>query len=267
MNGFFMELIGKTAIVTGAAQGIGYAIAEKYVAEGAKVLIADVNTELGKAAAEKLGGLEKNVAFVKCNVADQLSVKRALNTAIDHFGDIDILVNNAAIILGADFLDITEEDFDKVLSVNLKGAFLMSQAVAKNMVKAIDSKPSTGTIINISSVNAIFAMADQIPYSVSKGGLNQLTNSMALALAPHGIRVNAIGPGNISTDLYDIMSEDKDARQQILSRTPIGRVGEPSEIASIAVFLATQAASYITGQTIYADGGRLGLNYTVPVTD
>ena len=181
------------------------------------------------------------------------------------FGAIDILVNNAAIIKGIDFLEISEADFDAVLNVNLRGAFLVAQAVARQMVTQVKAGRRPGSIINMSSVNAVFAIANQVPYSVSKGGLNQLTKVMALSLAEHGIRVNAIGPGSINTRILKTVMTDAAARTKLLSRTPLGRIGEPEEIAAVAAFLASDDASYITGQTIYADGGRLPLNYTVPV--
>ncbi len=183
--------------------------------------------------------------------------------AIDAYGDIDILVNNAGIVHGADFLDLGEEDFDRVLNVNLKGTFLAGQAVARHMVEKVNNGGAPGSIVNMSSINAVFAIANQIPYSVSKGGVNQLTKAMALSLAPYGIRVNAIGPGSIMTDMLSSVNSDPAARNRILSRTPLGRIGEPAEIAAIAVFLASDEASYITGQTVYADGGRLPLNYVV----
>ena len=183
------------------------------------------------------------------------------------FGGLDILVNNAGIIHAADFLDLAEADFDRVLRVNLKGAFLVGQAAARRMVTGIRSGTPPGVIINLSSINAVVAIPNQLPYCVSKGGIDQFTKVMALALAPHGIRVNAIGPGSIMTGILKAVATDMDAKRRILARTPLGRIGEPDEIASIAVFLASQEASYITGQTIYADGGRLGLNYTVPVSN
>jgi glucose 1-dehydrogenase len=176
-------------------------------------------------------------------------------------------VNNAGIVHGADFLDIAEEDFDRVLNVNLKGSFLTGQAVARTMVEKVKNGGRPGTIVNMSSVNAVFAIANQVPYSVSKGGINQLTKVMALSLAPYGIRVNAIGPGSIMTEMLASVNADPAARNRILSRTPLGRIGEPSEIAAVAAFLASDDASYITGQTIYADGGRMPLNYTVPVKE
>jgi NAD(P)-dependent dehydrogenase (short-subunit alcohol dehydrogenase family) len=259
-----MALEGKTAIVTGAATGIGYAIAERFLRDGAKVVIADINDERGETAEADLGKLGQ-VRFVKADIARRLDVHNLVAAAIDAFGDIDILVNNAGIVHAADFLDLKEEDFDRVLSVNLKGTFLTSQAVARTMVERVKAGGLAGTIINMSSVNAVLAIPNQIPYSVSKGGVNQLTRVMALALAPYGIRVNAIGPGSIMTDMLASVNRDPAALNRVLSRTPLGRIGDPEEIAGIAAFLASEDASYITGQTIYADGGRLPLNYTVPV--
>ncbi|MEX0954179.1 MAG: SDR family oxidoreductase [Rhizobiaceae bacterium] len=259
-----MVLDGKIAIVTGAAGGIGYAIAERFLREGAKVVFADIDADKGAGA---LSNLEKlgECRFIKADVGKRLDVHNLVAATIEAFGDIDILVNNAGIVHGADFLDLTEDDFDRVLRVNLKGTFLTGQAVARFMVEKVTKGGSAGVIVNMSSINAVFAIANQVPYSVSKGGVNQLTKVMALSLAPHGIRVNAIGPGSIMTDMLASVNDDPAARNRILSRTPMGRIGEPSEIASIAAFLASDDASYITGQTIYADGGRLPLNYTVTV--
>ncbi|MVA96376.1 glucose 1-dehydrogenase [Nitratireductor sp. CAU 1489] len=259
-----MPLDGKIAIVTGAAGGIGYAIAERFLREKAKVVIADIDPEKGEKAEKDLSPLG-GVRFVKSDVGKRLDVHNLVAAAIDGFGDIDILINNAGIAHGADFLDLSEEDFDRVLDVNLKGSFLVGQAVARHMVDKVKSGGAPGAIVNMSSINAVFAIANQVPYSVSKGGVNQLTKVMALSLAPYGIRVNAIGPGSIMTDMLSSVNADPAARNRILSRTPLGRIGEPSEIASVAAFLVSDDASYITGQTLYADGGRLPLNYTVPV--
>ncbi|MCB1454949.1 MAG: SDR family oxidoreductase [Nitratireductor sp.] len=257
-------LENKVAIITGGAQGIGYAIAERYVREGAEVVICDVDDEAGEAAETALRKIGRT-KYLHCNVAEKLDVHNMVASALDEFGNIDILVNNAGIIAAADFLDLKEEDFDRVLAVNLKGAFLCGQAVARQMVDQVKAGREPGAIINMSSVNAVFAIANQVPYSVSKGGINQLTKVMSLSLASHGIRVNAIGPGSIMTQIFQSVANDKAAMDRILSRTPLGRVGDPAEIAGIALFLASADASYITGQTIYADGGRLPLNYTVPV--
>jgi glucose 1-dehydrogenase len=259
-----MHLENKVAIVTGGARGIGYAIAQRFLEDGARVVIADVDEDAGSDAVQNLGSLGA-VRFIACDVGDRLAVDNLVKTTVDAFGSVDALVNNAGILVGRDFLDLDEADFDRVIRTNLKGAFLCGQAVARVMVERVAKGEPPGAIVNMSSVNAVFAIANQVPYSVSKGGINQLTKVMALALAPHGIRVNAIGPGSIATDMLAAVMNDAEARNRILSRTPLGRLGEPSEIAAIAAFLVSDDASYITGQTIYADGGRLPLNYTVPV--
>jgi len=258
-----MRLKDKVAIVTGAAHGIGLAIARRYVAEGARVTLADVDAAAGEAAARSLA----HARFVATDVGDAGNAQNVVAETCHAFGDLDILVNNAGIIHGADFLDLTEADFDRVLRVNLKGAFLVGQAAARRMVAQVKAGKGAGTIINMSSINAVVAIANHTPYCVSKGGIDQLTKVMALALAPYGIRVNAIGPGSIMTDILKAVATDREAKRRILARTPLGRIGDPDEIASIAVFLASPEASYITGETIYADGGRLALNYTVPVED
>lgn len=261
-----MSLENKVAIVTGAARGIGYAVAKRFVMDGAKVVIADVDDEAGHTAVEDLSGLGE-VMYLHCNVAERLDVRNLVAETLNAYGDIDVLVNNAGIVVGADFLELEEEEFDRVLSINLKGAFLCSQAVARHMVEKVENGGEPGAIINMSSINSVVAIPNQIPYCVSKGGLNQLTKTTALALAKHGIRVNAIGPGSIMTEMLASVNSDPAARHRIMSRTPMLRVGEPSEIASVAAFLAGTDASYVTGQTIYADGGRLPLNYTVEVPD
>jgi NAD(P)-dependent dehydrogenase (short-subunit alcohol dehydrogenase family) len=261
-----VPLENKVVVVTGAARGIGKAIARRFLEEGARVVAADIDADGGSALVAELGAIGA-VRFVACDVGDAASVANLVASAITAFGEIDVLVNNAAILAAVDFLDLAEADFDRVLRVNLKGAFLCGQAVARHMVERVKAGGTAGAIVNLSSVNAVFAIANQVPYSVSKGGINQLTKVMALSLAPHGIRVNAFGPGSIMTEMLAAVMDDEAARKRILSRTPLGRIGDPAEIAAIAVFLASEQASYITGQTIYADGGRLPLNYTVPVRE
>jgi len=255
-------LQGKAAIVTGGAKGIGRAIVERFVKDGARVVIADVDEEAGQAVAAVTGA-----RFVRCDVGDRGNAENLVVTTVGELGSIDVLVNNAGIVHAADFLEVSEADFDRILRVNLKGTFLVGQAVARRMVEQVKGGGRPGAIVNMSSVNAVFAIANQVPYSASKGGINQLTKVMALSLAPYGIRVNAIGPGSIMTDMLASVNKDKAARNRLLSRTPLGRIGEPSEIAAVAAFLASDDASYITGQIIYADGGRLPLNYTVPVRE
>ena len=260
-----MQLATKVAIVTGGARGIGLAIAKRYAAEGAKVVIADIGRAAGEDAAKALSGADAR--FVLTDVGERRDAENVVAQACDAFGGLDILVNNAGIVHGADFLDLEEVDFDRVLRTNLKGAFLVGQAAARRMVAQVKAGKPPGAIINMSSINAVVAIPNQVPYCVSKGGLAQLTKVMALSLAPYGIRVNAIGPGSIMTDILKTVATDREANRKILARTPLGRIGDPEEIASIAVFLASGDSSYISGQTIYADGGRLGLNYVVPVPD
>jgi glucose 1-dehydrogenase len=260
-----MQLENKVAIVTGGAHGIGLAIAKRYVAEGASVVIADVDAAAGETAAKDID--PKRCSFVRADVGDKGDAERLVGEAFRQFGGLDVLVNNAGIVHGADFLDIEETDFDRVLRVNLKGAFLVGQAAARRMVTEVGAGKPPGSIINMSSINATLAIPNQVPYCVSKGGLAQLTKVMALSLAPYGIRVNAIGPGSIMTDILRSVGSDRAAKRRILSRTPLGRIGEPEEIASVAVFLAGTDSSYITGQTVFVDGGRLPLNYVMPVPD
>jgi glucose 1-dehydrogenase len=257
------KLDNKIAIVTGGARGIGFAIAKRYVAEGARVVIGDIDQKTGEASAAALGD---RCRFIMTDVGDAGQARRLVAGA-SALGGVDILVNNAGIVHSADFLDVSEADFDRVLRTNLKGAFLVGQAAARQMVAQVKAGRPPGTIINMSSINAVVAIPNQVPYCVSKGGLDQLTKVMALSLAPFGIRVNAIGPGSIQTEILQAVATDKEAKRRLLTRTPLGRIGDPDEIAAVACFLASADASYVTSQTIYADGGRLGLNYTVPVKD
>lgn len=255
-----MRLAGKTAIITGAAQGIGLAIAQRYVAEGAKVMLSDINSSLLAKEADALG-----MPWVVADVSQKDQVDHLIAQSVQELGQLDIMVSNAGIVNEpGSFLDLEEAVFDHVMAVNLKSQFLCGQAAAREMVRT----NTKGVIINMSSVNARLAIPTLTPYAVSKAGSTQLTNVMALALAEYGIRVAAIGPGTILTELArDGVLKNEAARRNVLSRTPLRRTGEPSEVAGIAVFLATEDASYVTGQTIYVDGGRLGLNYTVPVDD
>ncbi|BBK34380.1 NAD(P)-dependent dehydrogenase (short-subunit alcohol dehydrogenase family) [Stella humosa] len=259
-----MRLANKVAIVTGAAQGIGLAIARRFVDEGARVMLADIGAERGAAAAAGLGA---NAAFLVCDVGCGQSAADLVAGTVARFGRVDVLVNNAGILHAAEFLDLEEADFDRVLRVNLKGTFLVGQAAARQMARQFAADGGRGSIVNLSSVTAKLAIPTAIPYVVSKAGVSQLTTAMAIALADKGVRVNAIGPGSIRTEMLQVMMNDETARRRILSRTPLGRCGEPEEIAAVALFLASEDSSYVTGQTIFADGGRMGLNYTVPVPE
>jgi NAD(P)-dependent dehydrogenase (short-subunit alcohol dehydrogenase family) len=254
------HLEGRVAIVTGASQGIGAACAERLAQDGAAVALWDVDDTRGQALAADLLARGRRAIYQHCNVADKREVDAALAATLQAFGHVDALVNNAGIFRAADFLDITEADWDAVIDVNLKGAFLVGQAVARAMVAA----KLPGTIVNMSSVNGILAIPSIASYNASKGGVNQLTRVMALALADHGIRVNAVAPGTIATELAQrAVLGSEEAKQRIISRTPMKRLGEPREIADVCAFLISSASSYITGEIVYIDGGRMTLNYTV----
>jgi NAD(P)-dependent dehydrogenase (short-subunit alcohol dehydrogenase family) len=247
-------LKNKVTIITGGAQGIGAACAQRFSAEGAHIVLADVDNARGSALAQSLGAV-----YVHCDVGDKLDVDAMVQQTIAKHGRIDVLVNNAGIVKAAPFLDVTEDDFDAVIRVNLKGAFLVAQAVAREMVKT-----GGGSVINMSSVNAVMAIPSIASYNMSKGAINQLTRVMALALADFGVRVNAVAPGTIATELAaKAVLTSEEAKACILSRTPMKRLGTPEEIADVVAYLASDASSYLTGEIITADGGRTALNYTV----
>ena len=249
-------LAGRVCIVTGGAQGIGEACIRRFARENAEVVITDIDDVRGAALAAEVKGL-----FVHCDVGDKAQVDALVAQTMAAHRRIDVLVNNAGIFKAADFLDVSEADFDAVLRINLKGSFLVGQAVAREMAKT-----GSGSIINMSSVNAVLTIPTIASYNVSKGGINQLTRVMALALADKGIRVNAVAPGTIATELAAkaVLTSDE-AKARIMSRTPMKRLGQPSEIADTVAYLASDAASYITGEIVVVDGGRMTLNYTVAV--
>ncbi len=260
MNPVHYHLEGRVAVITGAAQGIGAACAERLSHDGAAVALWDIDMARGEALAHSLTERGRRAVYLHCNVADKREVDAAVAATVQAFGPVDALVNNAGIFKAAAFLDITEADWDAVLDVNLKGAFLVGQAVARAML----ANPAGGAIVNMSSVNGVTAIPNIASYNVSKGGVNQLTRVMALALAEHGIRVNAVAPGTIATELAQrAVLGSEEAKLRIMSRTPLRRLGEPHEIAEVCAFLLSSAASYMTGEIVYVDGGRMALNYTV----
>lgn len=243
----------KIALVTGAAQGIGLACAEALAEDGYHVVLADVKEEVN-AAAERLGG-----TGIICDMGDVAAIQAMFDRIEARIGPVSALVNNAGIALPGDFLNYDLDAFELVLDVNLRGVFVALQRAAREMVKL----GIEGAIVNMSSINAQVAIPAIPAYCASKGGVMQLTKAAALALAPHNIRVNAVGPGSIDTEMMAGVNANPAALKMAMSRTPLGRMGSAREIGDVVAFLCSKKASYITGETIYVDGGRLGLNYVV----
>ncbi len=248
-----MKLHDKVAIVTGTTKGIGVDVAKEFALEGAKVVGTGRTVELGEAVAEEIRAAGGESIFVRCDVSKKADVDALVARTLDEYGTIDIVVNNAGVNHSADFFDITEEDWDWVMGVDLKGTFLLSQAAARVMVE--QAKP--GVIVNVSSVMAVLALADQVPYCAAKGGVNQLTKAMALALIDKGIRVNGVAPGPVMTELMQRVVHNEEKHNELMRRLPIGYIASCKEIARACVFMASDDASYFVGQTIYPDGGRM----------
>jgi NAD(P)-dependent dehydrogenase (short-subunit alcohol dehydrogenase family) len=243
------------ALITGGAQGIGFASAEAIAESGARVVLVDINAERVTAAAKQLGG---DAVAMSCDMGDPDQIAAMFDRVEAEVGPVSILVNCAGIAAPGDFLETTVEQFKSVIDVNLTGTFLATQRAAKSMIAA----GIQGSVVNMSSINAQVAIPSIAAYCASKGGVMQLTKASALALAPHGIRVNAVGPGSIDTAMMAGVNSNPQAMEAVMARTPLKRIGRPREIGDIVAFLASDKASYITGETIYADGGRLGMNYT-----
>lgn len=255
--GFDMKLKDKIAIVTGATKGIGVAIAKEYAQEGAKVVLAGRTENLGNEVVAEIRQNGGDAIMVVCDMSKTSDINSLVAKTVAHYGGVDIVVNNAGVNHSANILDITEEDWDWVMSVDLKGSFFLGQEAARVMI----DQGRRGSIINISSVMAVLALADQIPYCAAKGGVNQMTKAMALALIEKGIRVNAVGPGPVMTELMERVVHNKEKYDQLMERLPIGYIASCEEIARVCVFLASEDSSYIIGQCIYPDGGRMIQSY------
>jgi len=243
---------GRVAVVTGSARGIGAATAKRFAEEGAAVAVLDLDQEAAEKSAAGLGA--SNAVGVACNVADAASVEAAVGTVVERLGKIDVLVNNAGVTRDNLLFKMTEDDWDAVMNVHLRGSFLMSREVQKHMVAA-----KYGKIVNLSSVSAL-GNRGQANYSAAKMGLQGFTRTLAIELGPLGINVNAIAPGFIVTEMTDATArrvgvEPEDFRKAAADRNPVRRVGYPEDIAAAAAFLCSDEASFITGQTLYVDGG------------
>lgn len=259
-----MRLANKVAVVTGAARGIGAAIARRFALEGAKVVVSDADPMVGDATVGAVREAGGEARFIACDVTDREQVAALMDRTIEAYGGLDIVVANAGIIHNTPFLELDDETFDRVIAVNLKGVFLTGQEAARRMV----ARGTPGRIVNTASVNSVIAPNSLAAYNASKGGVAQLTKTMAMELADHGIRVNAIGPGSVATDmLRAAIMTDNAAARRVEMRTPMRRPAEPDEMAGVAVFLASDDSSYVTGQVIYADGGRLSQGHVIEPRD
>lgn len=256
-----MKLQNKVAIVTGGTKGIGYGIAEQFLMEGAKVVITGRNKKTGVEAETELKKLG-DVKYLREDVSELENLQHTVNKTVELFGKLDIYMANAGINdpNKTHFLDIQPEQYDKIMGINLRGMFFGDQYAARVMKK----QGNGGSIINMASVNSYLGLDSQIVYTTSKGGIVQLTKCQANALTQYGIKVNAIAPGPIETELMRRVGNDKQLMNTIVSRTPIGRIGQPSECGKLAVFLANDDSNFIFGQTIYIDGGRSFQAFPVP---
>ena len=243
-------LDGRVAIVTGGSSGIGKAIVKTYLDHGAKVVIVDVDEEGLQETEVELAKFKEKVLLVKGDVTKVEDVRKAVDETVKKWTKIDVLVNNAGVGTISSLIEMTEEEWDYVLDINLKGMFLFTREVAKVMIEQ-----KGGCVINLSSINEEVPLAGEIHYCVSKGGVKMLTRAVALELAPYNIRVNAIAPGMTETALTEELLVIPELKSAVLHQIPLGRIGRPKDIAKVAVFLASDYASWVTGSTICVDGG------------
>ena len=253
-----MLLESKTALVTGAARGIGRAIAQTLAREGAAVVVNDIDESGAECTALEIRKQNGMAASAAADIADLSTHEKLVNRAIEQFGRLDILVNNAGIQCHEPFLESRPETWDRTLAVNLKAPFFLAQRAARKMIASARERPAlAGTILNIASIHDSVALRDRSIYAISKGGMRMLTRALAFELAEHQITVNAISPGAILTDINRETLARPDHRETLLKKIPLSRIGDALDIAEAAVFLVSPAASYITGATLYIDGGIL----------
>jgi len=255
------SLEGRTAVILGGANGAGKACVELFASEGAQVMFGDVDVQAGQRVAEELAAGGAPVRFQPCDVRDLAAVEALVASCEQAFGAPEVALYATGIIKPAKFLDLTPADFDLVLDVNLRGAVFFFQSVSRRLVAA----GRAGSLVSISSIGGVVAGDNTHAYGMSKAGLIHLAKSLAVSLAPYGIRANSVGPGGIDTAMQQKLSAEE--KRGSLSRTPMLRLAQPREIAEVALFLAGEASSYVTGHTIFADGGRLALHRTVKVPD
>jgi NAD(P)-dependent dehydrogenase (short-subunit alcohol dehydrogenase family) len=247
-----MKLSGKVAVITGAARGIGKACAKRFLDDGVKVVISDVDTDELEKTVNELGK-PKELYAVPCHVARRADVDRAVATAVREFGRLDIMVNNAGVARNRDILEISEEEFDEIIGINLKGAFFGVQAAAKQMI----AQGGGGHIINITSVHEDWPMPGNTAYCLSKGGMRMLTRTAGVELAPHKILVAGVGPGAVATPINRSTMANPAEMEKLDAAIPLGRMAQPEEIAKVVAMLASDRASYITATTVFADGGLM----------
>ena len=254
-----MKLAGKVAIVTGSTRGIGASIAHGFGAEGAQIgIVAHAQLDIARKVAKEIEAAGGTAKPFRADLSRVAECERLVDEVIDAFGTVDVLVNNAGVLISMPIEDTTEEQWDAQIDLNLKGTYFMTKAVVPTM-----KAKGAGKIINVTSTFGFVGGQDCSIYCASKGGVMQLTKAAALALAPHNIRVNAVGPGSIDTAMMASVNADLEAMEMVMSRTPLKRMGTPREIGDVVAFLVSDKASYITGETIYVDGGRIGMNYTM----
>lgn len=244
---------GKVAIVTGAGRGMGRAVASRFGSEGARVVVAEVNAAHGEEVAEQIRAAGGEARAVQVDVSRSEDVRRLFATAVERYGAVDIVVNNAGIAVGRPLVDYTEQDWDRQMGVNVKGVFFCCQEAARLMIPR-----RQGKIVNFASTSAFVSSSKpEVAYDTSKGAVRQMTISIAAELAPHGINVNAVAPGTTATEMTRTSLASEEGMAWQLARIPMGRVGRPDDIASVVLFLSSSEASYITGHTLVADGGWL----------